>query len=99
MARGNIYFSREIYDAYFSGASAVALVEREHRLFVVPLIIPSSGGLLLKVRNTRGDRVLHAQEFFRGHGYGEDFEKRVYPVELNVELAALEIIGIPRLTV
>lgn len=96
VARGNIYLAREVCDTYFPEMNSVALLEREGRLLIVPLIAESSGGLLLKLRNARGDRVLHAQEFFRGQGYVEDFEERNCPVIWRAELAALEIMGVPR---
>jgi len=92
VARGNIYLSREVCDTYFPEMNAVALLEQEGRLLVAPLITESNGGMLLKVRNPRGDRVLHAQEFFRGRGYPEGFEERSCPVIWCAELAALEVI-------
>lgn len=65
IARGNIYLPREICDAYFAGISSVALIVREGAIQIVPLSRDSAGGLLLKQRNARGDRVVHAQEFMR----------------------------------
>ncbi|MEW6353795.1 MAG: hypothetical protein AB1469_05800 [Pseudomonadota bacterium] len=94
VARGNLYLARELCDAYFPGTNSVALLEREGCLLIVPLIAESSGGLLLKVRNARGDRMLHAQEFFRARGYVEDDEERNCPVLWRAEVAALEIMGI-----
>ncbi len=62
----------------------------------MPLTRDSAGGLLLKRRNARGDRVIHAQEFFRTQGYLEDFEAHEVPLRWRDEFAALELVGLPR---
>lgn len=96
VGRGNLYLSRELCDAYLAGIDAVALLERDRRVLIVPLIRESGGGLLLKVRNRHGDRVIHAQEFFRENGYLEDFQERVLPVQWDAGAAALAITELPR---
>lgn len=96
VARANLYLAREVCDAHLAGVQAVALLERDHQAFIVPLAPGSAGGVLLKLRNRHGDRVIHAQEFFRTHGYLEDFEQRCCPLQWNAELAALAIRGLPR---
>ena len=96
VAKGNLYLSREICDACLPGVEAVALLDRDLQVMIVPLIPESGGGLLLKVRNLRGDRVIHAQEFFREKGYLEDFEERAFAARWNPESAALQIADIPR---
>ena len=50
--------------------------------------------LLLNVRDARGDRVVHAQEFLRPRGLAEDFEEREYPVYWIAELQALAVPGV-----
>lgn len=97
VARGNLYLSRETCEACLSGIEAVALLDREDRVLIVPLMPESGGGLLLKVRNTHGDRVIHAQEFFREKGYVEDFEERSFPLDWNQESAALVVYNLPKL--
>jgi hypothetical protein len=96
VARGNFYLSRETCDACLSGIESVALLEREGQVLIVPLTPQSGGGLLLKIRNARGDRVIHAQEFFRQKGYLEDFQERSFPAQWNAESAALVIASIPK---
>lgn len=98
VSRASLYLPREICDAYFSGLQSVALLSREQHLLILPLMAGSAGGLLLKQRNGRGDRVIHAQEFFREHGYVEDFDTRDCPVTWNPESAALVISGVPRVS-
>lgn len=93
-ARGNLYLSWEICDAYFPGVLSVALLERDEGVLIVPLTQQSAGGLLLKQRNARGDRVIHAQEFFRNKCLSEDFELRTLPVHWSRDSAALVVSGL-----
>ena len=46
--------------------------------------------MLIKIRNARGDRVIHAQEFFRDHGLQESID-RTCPAHWNDKMAGLEI--------
>ena len=89
IARGNIYVPLEVYETYFKGIECVALMPHEEGVLLIPLIQQSAGGLLLKIKNLRGDRVIHAQEFWRQHGYVEDFAERTYQVRWISERAAL----------
>jgi hypothetical protein len=93
--RGSIYLSRELCDAHLPDAGAVALLARDDDVLIVPLARQSAGGLLLKVRNARGDRVVHAQEVLRARGLPEDFEERRFTVHWAGELKALAILGLP----
>lgn len=94
IARGNLYLAREVCDVYFKGIESIALLPDEAGLLIVPLIQDAAGGSLLKVKNLRGDRVIHAQEFWRQHGYSEEFEERVYPVQWLSKRAALLVQGV-----
>jgi hypothetical protein len=94
IARGNIYVSREVCETYFNGIESVALMPHEEGVLLIPLIQQSAGGLLLKIKNLRGDRVIQAQEFWRQHNYAEEFAERTYPVRWNCERAALLLVGI-----
>ncbi len=97
VARGNLYLSHEVYENYMAGIEAVALIEREGQVMVVPLTPQSGGGLLLKIRTLRGDRVIHAQEFFREKGFLENFQERRFSAHWNANAAALVVSGIPML--
>lgn len=96
VVRGNVYLLRETCDTYLRGIQSVALLERENRILIVPLIQESAGGLLLKIRNARGDRVIHAQEFFRQNGFVEDFQERNVQVHWSTEAAALVVSNFPK---
>ena len=97
VARGNIYLERETCDAYFASTVAVALIVRDDDVLIVPLTAESGGGLLLKVRNARGDRVIHAQEFFRQNDLVEDWDARVVVARWSEQWAAMLVSGIPRI--
>ena len=68
--RGKIYVPAGIYGKYFHGVEAVALLSRDNDIVLMPL--HSGGGLLLKVKNARGDRVIHAREFLSSLDIRED---------------------------
>ncbi len=93
LARGNIYLPREVCDVYFQGIESVALLAHEAGLLIIPLMQDAAGGSLLKVKNRRGDRVVHAQEFWRQNGYREEFEERIFPVRWESNRAALFVSG------
>jgi hydrogenase maturation protease len=94
VARGNLYLSRATHDAYLADADSVALRAREHEILILPLRRESAGGLLLKQRNARGDRVIHAREFFRAHELPEDVEPRSVPASWSRSDAALVVSGL-----
>ncbi len=54
-AGGDLRLSAEVAARYFPADSLVA-VPRGSELWLLPLVGPEGGGLLLKQRNTRGDR-------------------------------------------
>lgn len=95
-ARGNFYLPREICDTYLPGVISVALLLRNDEVMIVPLAGQSAGGLLLNQRNARGDRVIHAQEFFRNKALPEEFELRTVPVHWSRDSAALVVSGLKR---
>lgn len=52
---GSLRLTADVAQMFFPSDSLVA-VPRGHELWLMPLIGPEGGGLLLKQRNTRGDR-------------------------------------------
>jgi hypothetical protein len=93
IARGNIYLSREVCDLYFPRIDSIALLRHEADLLLIPLVQQSAGGMLLKTRNLRGDRVVHAQAFLRAQAWEETAECSC-PVRWSAEHAALLISGV-----
>lgn len=68
IARGSVYIPAKVYATYFSGAEAVALIVRDDHLHILPVMHMASGGALLKIRNSAGDRVVSAPDLFAIHG-------------------------------
>lgn len=96
LRRGSIYLSRETCDAWLGDSRAVALLLRDEKVLILPLVADSPGGLLLKIRNSRGDRVIDAQEFFREKGLLEDFAGYTLPLAWDPAMSALVISDAPR---
>jgi hydrogenase maturation protease len=88
IARGSFYLSAELYERYFHGLQSVAVLSRGERFALVPLVAGGSGGHLVKVRNARGDRVIHAREFLEEQRVSESDEHEL-SVSWDSELAAL----------
>ncbi len=87
---GSLYLDLELYQTYFKGLDSVILLRQNGKVLMMPVMHPGGGGMLIKIRNARGDRVIHAQEFFRDQGLDE-FIDQILPAHWNAEMAALEI--------
>ncbi len=70
----HLYVDADAYAAHMENLSTVALLRDGGDLHVVPLIGPEGGGFLIKQINARGDRAIHAADFFRLHGVDETRE-------------------------
>ncbi|CAE6784426.1 Putative hydrogenase maturation protease (Modular protein) [Nitrospira defluvii] len=86
--QGSIYIDAKVYAKYLGGLESIVLLRQDQKLLLLPVRHAAAGGLLLKVRNPQGDRVVHAQEFLRGHGI-EDQQEKVVPVQWDSRMAAL----------
>jgi len=86
--RGSLYISRALYDRYFAGVEAVILLGRGHDLRILPVRHAAAGGYLLKLRNSAGDRVVQAGDFFQAHGIGDEDELSI-PVAWDGSVAGL----------
>jgi hypothetical protein len=93
-AAGNLYLSLELCQRFLPGIESVALIRRDNRVLIVPLTRESGGGLLLKYRNSRGDRVIQAQEFFRTNGLRESLDLRRLAIQWDPSAAALVLTGL-----
>lgn len=90
---GSIYFDAATFDRFLPERDAVTLVRRDDDLFIVPLVDSALGGYLCKRRTAVGDRVVHAEEFFRGHGL-VDSSERVLAADWRVDVAAFVVPGV-----
>lgn len=87
LKNGNLYLDSELYETYFSTINSVVLIKKDDTFLLMP-VQKAGGGLLFKIRNTKGDRIVHAIEFFQQSGI-ESEEEKVLDVEWSAELAAL----------
>ncbi len=87
LCNGSLYISRELYDTYFYSTQSVVLLARDQDIMILP-VQQEFGGLLLKVRNARGDRVVHASEFLQQHQLCIEDDRTVH-VRWDRELGAL----------
>ena len=79
LRNGRLHLTCAAYERHLRACPAIALLVREGRWLLFPLA-SGAGGLQVKQRNARGDRVVEAQEFFRAQG----FEDSPRPRELRV---------------
>jgi hypothetical protein len=90
--RGGLYVSAETYACHFAGIDAVVLLRRDDDLVILPVHHAAAGGYLLKRRNAKGDRVVHAADFFRRHGIEDSAELRLM-ASWNSAAAGLLAVG------
>ena len=88
--KGNLYLQAALYEKYFPGIESVILMKRDQAFNILPIMNANAGGLLLKIRNSEGDRVLHAQEFFRDHGIDERLDT-ILPVVWDPKSISLKV--------
>ncbi len=88
LARGGLYLSRQLCERYFAGLETVILLWRSEDLWIMPVRHAAAGGYLLKRRNRLGDRLIHAPDFLREHGF-DDLSEREFSVRWDDAHAAL----------
>lgn len=91
---GRVLLPRVICERHFPGASSAALLERDGEVYLVPLMGPSAGGMLLKQANAQGDRVLLASDFLGERGLGQFVTERTFEVRWVDTAGALLIAGL-----
>ncbi|MCF6193463.1 MAG: hypothetical protein L3J46_03925 [Kangiellaceae bacterium] len=87
IADGNLYMDKNVYDIYFKKIESVALLYKPPLVLIMPVQQSGNGGMLLKIRTARGDRVLSIFEFLENNKLQE--LKCTVPVVWNTEQAAL----------
>ncbi|MBU6450367.1 MAG: hydrogenase maturation protease [Cyanobacteria bacterium REEB67] len=93
LTRGKIYLESPLFEKYFSGHETVALIEREGKFVLLPVFSGAQGGLMIKLINARGDRLVDAVDFFRR--FNLDLENSLdCPVAWNSEMAGM-VIDVP----
>ena len=94
---GNIFVSGDLYRRHFEAIAAVGLVRSERQVCIFPLRKVEHGGLLLKQRNASGDRIVHAQGFFRDNGLNDAADEQSQAV-WDIEKSAL-VMNVDRLVI
>ena len=94
IGHGRVLLPQAVCARHLAGVEAVALLERDGRALLLPLAGPLAGGLLLKQRNLRGDRVVFAPEFLARCGLDDQAPDRAHPVRWLDAAGALWIEGL-----
>jgi hypothetical protein len=68
---GRLYIARRVREQFLGGSGAVALLREGGDLLVLP-VRGTAGGYILKIRNSAGDAVITAPDFFRSSGLADD---------------------------
>ncbi len=91
--RGRVYLARSVCDAHFAGCSGVILLRKDTDVLVLPVQHAASGGYVLKIRNSAGDRVVDAGDFLRDHGFddGANWESTYSWCEMSGGLRLYEV--------
>jgi hypothetical protein len=87
--QGKLYLSAELYNTYFAGRETAALIEKDGKLLLLPIFSEAQGGLLIKVINARGDRLVDAVDMLRRMNL--DFDTMSCNIAWSTDLAGLFI--------
>jgi len=88
IANGNLYINHSLYETYFPKIESVILLNKSPEFLIMPVQQAGAGGLLMKIKNSRGDRVISILEFLESNGI-EILEERTIPVKWSSSDAAL----------
>lgn len=90
LQNGKIYIDHALYNTYYAGSGSVALIARQGKLVLMPVVSQAQGGLLCKIINAKGDRMVDAVDFLRRLEL--DLPEPINcPVSWSTELAGLLI--------
>lgn len=94
LENGSLYLDAEVYEEFFGKRDSVAVLSRDEQIALFPLSPGGVGGSFAKIKNARGDRVIHARELLRGLDLDES-ESHELVAHWDPELAAL-VLARPR---
>ncbi len=63
--RDHLYIEATDFAQHLSKVGSVALLREGDDLLILPIVTTEAGGFLVKQVNARGDRAIHAADFFR----------------------------------
>jgi hypothetical protein len=88
---GRLYLPASTHEQVLESYPAVALLARDHAWWLIPLAA-GAGGLQLKQRTARGDRVVESQEFFRAQGLEDTHEPQMLELEFEPSRGAFKLV-------
>jgi hypothetical protein len=88
---GRLHIPAALYMAHMAACPAVALLAEEQRWWLVPLLA-GAGGLQVKLRNARGDRVVEVREFLRQQGIDDDSPVLTVRLARDLQRGGFELI-------
>ena len=83
LSQGRLHFTCASYEQWLAPCLAVALFARDADWLLLRLLA-GAGGLQVKIRNARGDRVIETQEFCRGQGMEDSSEIQLIGLHADV---------------
>jgi hypothetical protein len=75
--RDCLYIDVAAFTTHLTKVGNVALLREGEDLLILPIVSAAAGGFLVKQVNARGDRAIHAADFFRLNGIDEAREIRI----------------------
>lgn len=75
--RDHLYIDAASFDVHLAHVGSVALLREKDDLLILPLVSAEAGGFFVKQINARGDRAIHAADFFRMNGIDETSDRTV----------------------
>lgn len=88
IANGNLYLENSLYETYFHSIDSVIILNKPPEILIMPVQQAGAGGLLMKIRNSAGDRVVSISEFLENYAF-DLRDERVVPVVWSSSDAAL----------
>ena len=77
ITRNHVYIDATSFDTHLARVANVALLRDGNNLLILPIVGAEAGGFFVKQVNARGDRAIHAADFFWLHGIDETSERHV----------------------
>ncbi len=74
--RDHVYIDAASFAARLGSVANIALLRDGDDLLIMPIFNAAAGGFLVKQVNARGDRAIHAADFFRLNGIDETNDQR-----------------------
>lgn len=87
---GRLYLPAQTYESALAGHAAVALLARDGHWWLIPLK-SGAGGLQIKQRTARGDRVIEAREFLRAQGVEDSAPPACFRLEFDAGRGAFRL--------